>query len=237
MKNLFLKLILGSALSVFTLIGCASDSLMIKYGTDSESRGLLCRPSGQGPYPAVVYNHGKAVDVQGYEASEAGGYKLMEICEALAADGFMTFVPIRQSGGNDPGPYMEEINRAIDFVKLLPDVDASRLALMGFSRGGMLTLMTGVRRDDLSALIILAPAPGRGYFERAVREVYKINVPVLLMVEASDGQWVLDDFQLLSSALDTYEKKSTAIKYDRGGGHRLFWEVGYYWDDLRSFLK
>ncbi len=132
---------------------------------------------------------------------------------------------------------MEEVLRAIDYVKTLPDVDLSRMVLMGFSRGGLLTLMGGVEREDLRALVILAPAPGRGYFAEAVERVSTLNMPVLLLVEAGDTAPILEDFEMLKHALQTHRKEARIIRYDRGGGHRLFWSVDYYWKDIKVFLR
>ncbi len=47
--------------------------------------GYLCRPSGTGKFPAVLYNHGGVGNIIG------GAPK--ETCEALAAVGFVGFVP------------------------------------------------------------------------------------------------------------------------------------------------
>ena len=46
----------------------------------------------------------------------------------------------------------------------------------------------------------------------------------------------MEDFELLQEALRRYGKEFRAIRYDRGGGHKLFWKVGYYWKNLRTFL-
>jgi hypothetical protein len=59
---------------------------------------LLCRPEGKGPFPAVVHNHGVGVDTVGYQKALKRGYDLPGICKELSADGFLTFVPIRQGG-------------------------------------------------------------------------------------------------------------------------------------------
>ncbi len=107
---------------------------------------------------------------------------------------------------------------------------------MGFSRGGLLTLMVGVEREDLKSLVNLAPAPGRGHFAEAVERVPALNVPILLLVEASDEEMILEDFELLKDALQAHGKEARSIRYNQGGGHRLFWGVDYYWQDVRAFL-
>jgi len=216
---------------------CCKASL-IDYGTGAgQGQALLCRPEGDGPFPAVIYNHGLIVDVFGYQGAALRGYNLDGICEALAKDGFLAFIPIRRSGRGNIAGHKEEVLRAIDYVKTRPDVDPSRIALMGFSRGGLLTLMVGVERNDLKALLILAPAPGRGYFAEAVRDVSSISVPVLLLVETGDDPWILEDVDMLEQALQVNGKEALVIRYDRGGGHRLFWDVDYYWEDVRVFLS
>ncbi|MFQ5542099.1 MAG: dienelactone hydrolase family protein, partial [Candidatus Binatia bacterium] len=224
-------------LLLFTIYSYGEASL-VSYQFGGEKRqALICRPEGKGPFPAVVYNHGRIVDVEGYDGARERGYDLDEICRALAIDGFLALTPIRDSGrGNIPG-HKKEVSQAVDYVKSLPDVDPTRVALMGFSRGGLLALMVGVERKDLKALLILAPAPGRGRFAQAVQRVASLNSPVLLLVEAGDRYRILEDIELLERALLANEKEGRVIRYDRGGGHRLFWNVGYYWKDVSSFLR
>lgn len=218
--------------------GQAAAGSMLSYRINGgEGQALLCRPRGAGPFPAVVYNHGLIVDNVGYERAARRGYNLGGICGALAADGFLAFAPIRRSGQGDIPRHKAEVSSAVNHVKALPDVDSSRVALMGFSRGGLLTLMVGVERSDLGALLILAPAPGQGHFAEAVKRVPSIKAPVLLLVEAGDESEILEDFDLLERALAAHGKAQRSIRYDRGGGHRLFYDVGYYWDDVREFLR
>lgn len=207
-------------------------------GRVEKDRIGICRPVGKGPFPTVIYNHGLIVDNVGYQRAAQRGYNLDGICKALAADGFLAFAPIRQSGRGNIPRHKEEVSRAIDYVISLPEVDPSRVALMGFSRGGLLTLMVGVERNDLRAFLILAPAPGgRGDFAQAVKRVPSLTAPVLLLVEAGDGTDILENFDMLDQSLRAHGKEVRSIRYTRGGGHRLFCDIGYYWDDVRTFLR
>lgn len=213
--------------------------MMVSYRVGAaERQALLCRPEGKGPFPVVVYNHGLIVDNAGYQRAAKQGYDLAGICQALAADGFLAFAPLRASGTRNIPSHNEEVMRAVDYAKSLADGDPSRMALMGFSRGGLLTLMAGVERSDLKALLILAPAPGgKADFEKAVERVASISAPVLLLAEAGDENDILRNFHMLEQALKAHGKELRSVLYNRGGGHRLFYDVGYYWGDVRKFLR
>ena len=115
-----------------------------------EANAMLCRPAGKGPFSAVVYSHGRATDLQAIEKVNAGGLIGGPLCQRLAADGFLAFVPTRdfysRDGRENIPRNLVELLRAVDYVKSLPDVDPSRVAVMGHSRGGLLTLMS-IRRS------------------------------------------------------------------------------------------
>ncbi|MBI2347378.1 MAG: dienelactone hydrolase family protein [Deltaproteobacteria bacterium] len=206
-------------------------------GMEEDQIGV-CRPAGKGPFPTVIYNHGLVVDMFGIGGAANRGYNLEGICRSLAADGYLAFTPIRRSGRTNIPNHQEEVAQAVEYVKRQPDVDQARIALMGFSRGGLLTLMVGVERTDLKALVILAPAPGgRGDFAKAVKRVSSLKAPVLLLVEAGDSNDILENFDMLEQALRGQGKEVRSILYHRGGGHRLFYDVNYYWEDVRKFLR
>ena len=199
---------------------------------------LLCRPEGKGPFPTVVHNHGVGVDTVGYQKALKRGYNLPAICNELSVDGFLTFVPIRQGG---PGlrnlpPHKAQVLEAIDYVKRLPDVDPSRIALTGNSRGGLLTLMVGVEQPDLKALVIMAPAEIGRNFSNALSQISSLNAPVLLLVEKSDEPEFQNNFDTLDRVLRENKKEVKSIRYDRGGGHNLFHGAGYYLQDVKVFL-
>jgi dienelactone hydrolase len=223
----------------FAITGNSTAVLSAEYrigGVNPEA--LLCRPTGSGPFPAIVHNHGVGVDTAGYQKAVRRGYDLPGICRELAAAGFSTFIPIRQGG---PGlrnllPHKTQVMEAIDYVKQLPDVDPSRIALTGNSRGALLTLMVGVEQPDLKALVIMAPAEIGRNFSNSLSKISSLNTPVLLLVEKSDEAEFQNNFDALDSALREHQKDFKSIRYDRGGGHNLFHGTGYYLQDVKAFL-
>ena len=222
---------------LLALSSCINSAL--SYGAEPDA--LLCRPEGKGPFPAVVYSHGQVANPQMLKQAQEGGWK--RTCQRLAADGFLAFVPIREFYSDRKPPQVpsnrNELSEVVEHVKSLPDVDPSRVALMGHSRGGLLTLMVGVERKDLKALVITAPADIRPYFSQGVARVSLISAPVLLMVEVSDEMGSLGAVNFLDEALKKQGKEVRTIRYERGGGHFLFVGGGdlYWWDDVRRFLR
>jgi dienelactone hydrolase len=218
--------------------GDTADSAEYRIG-GVNPEALLCRPEGKGPFPAVVHNHGVGVDIQGYHKAVRRGYNLPGICKELASAGFLTFVPIRQGG---PGlhtiqSHKAQVLQAIDHVKSLPDVDPSRIAVTGNSRGAVLTLMAGVEHPGLEVLVVMAPADVGPTFAGTLPRIASIEASVLILVEASDTSEIQNNFDTLDRVLRENKKEVKSIRYDRGGGHNLFHTTGYYLQDIKAFLR
>ncbi|MFV2045556.1 MAG: prolyl oligopeptidase family serine peptidase [Anaerolineales bacterium] len=112
-----------------TSVQFASGSSQVVYQIGTyELKGYLCVPEGEAPFPAVVYNHGGLGD-------QIGGAPA-ETCGALARDGFVGFSPIRRPTASLQ-EHLDDVFAGVDYVKGLGYVDPDRLAVMGFSRGGM----------------------------------------------------------------------------------------------------
>lgn len=143
--------------------------------------GLLYKPAGPGPFPAVIYNHGSAPGLYNNEAFDA-------IAPYFVQKGWAFFAPYRRGQGlsADAGPYvMTEINAAIKkggmaagdttLVRLLsgeqlddqlsalrwlegqPFVQTSRIAVMGNSFGGIETML-GAEHHPYCAAVNLTGA-------------------------------------------------------------------------------
>jgi carboxymethylenebutenolidase len=78
------------------------DLVSFKSG-DLELKGYLWKPSGDGPFPAVLWNHG----------SEKTVGAINGVAPYFVSKGFVFFVPHRRGQGHSPGPYIrEETNKA-----------------------------------------------------------------------------------------------------------------------------
>jgi dienelactone hydrolase len=244
------SLLSTSLLALLVAQGCLTSSARdYKHNTfilaGEQANAFICRPDGNGPFPAVIFSHGRAV--RALQPSETAEELIgKHLCQRLASHGFLGFIPIRDFDHRDGPqniPYnLAELLRAVDYVKSMRDVDPNRLALMGHSRGGLLTLMAGLEREDLKALVIAAPADIRPYFSESVARLMSLSIPVLLLVEISDERGRLGAVDFLDDVLTKSGKELRTIRYDRGGGHHLFTTKAaafdwYWWNDLMAFLR
>lgn len=148
--------------------------IIVKFPNDALTlRGELFMPDGEGPFPAILYNHGSAPKMLNSQASAAIG-------PMFARKGWVFFMPYRRGQGlsEDQGPYiMDEINSAkwsifgndsetmvrllkkdhlddqlaaLKWLKKQEFVQENRVAAMGNSFGGIEVLL-GMASADYCA--------------------------------------------------------------------------------------
>jgi len=123
---------------------------------DLELKGFVWKPAGVGPFPALLWNHG----------SEKSPGTVESVGRYFVDNGYVFIVPHRRGQGRSPGPYiMNELNQAgsrgergrllvdlhethlqdqlaaLQYLQALPYVDKNRIAVMGFSFGGIQTML------------------------------------------------------------------------------------------------
>ncbi len=125
--------------------------------------GVLLRPRGKGPFPAVVLNHGY-IDPAVYRT----GQGLSREQDHLARAGFVVLhTDYRGHAGSDPASrrsrfsrlgYTRDAINAVEAVKAEGYVDPDRVAMLGRSMGGAVTMNALVVRPGLvRAAVLFAP--------------------------------------------------------------------------------
>jgi len=167
--------------------------------------GFLWKPEGSGPFRAIVWNHGSE-KLPGSQPALASFY---------TAHSYVVFVPHRRGQGRSPGDYIqdqiaqapprERAQRMVDlqqaevddviaglnYLKSLPFVDATRIAISGCSYGGIQTLLAGERDLGVKALVPFAPGAmsweqNQPLQDRLMRAVELAKAPVFLLQAEND---------------------------------------------------
>jgi carboxymethylenebutenolidase len=176
--------------------------------------GFLFKPSGPGPFPTVVWNHGS-------EKNPGAGPQFDAVAEVFVPAGYLVFAPVRRGHGFSQGTYIvDELARSrqaqgaaaaerlmvglmeteqlddqlagLSYVKRLEYVDTTRLVVAGCSYGGIETLLAAERDAGYKAAIAISPAAlswqGNPVLQRRLVEaVRKIAIPVMLLQPPKDA--------------------------------------------------
>ncbi len=158
-------MLVGGATSVgvhsapsYTAVFYPSGSLRIQ--------AYLYKPEGDGPFPAVIYNHGSR------SGRERQSVPFEHIGRLLTSAGYVALVSERRGYGRSDGlTWPEDVGRkhsrmvarldeetddvlaAVDFLRTQAFVDDKRLGVMGWSFGGIVT-MFAVSRSSAFAVAV-----------------------------------------------------------------------------------
>ncbi|WP_394789451.1 dienelactone hydrolase family protein [Rhodoferax sp.] len=113
----------------------------------------LYRPPGEGPFPLVVLNHGKAPGDPHFQPRQ----RYEEQAREFLQRGYMVVVPMRQGFAQSTGSYIgggcnvesngrqqaKDVVTVLDYLHGVRDADTSRILVVGQSHGGLTTLAFG----------------------------------------------------------------------------------------------
>ncbi len=216
--------------------------------------GYLYKPEGQGPFPAVMWNHG----------SEKEPRAQPELARFYTQHGFVFFAPIRHGHGNTDGPYIVDVQTeirekekdadvsrreqvkqhdiynadvvaALTWLKDQPFVDRERIVVTGVSYGGIQTLITAEKGLGVKAFVPFAPG-AMSFANPAVRErmeqaAKNCKTPMLLLQAKNDYSTGPSDLlaPLLKEKGDTsHSSVYPAFGHTNQHGHGAFatWSLG-----------
>jgi predicted esterase len=189
----------GATVEEITFSGAAGETV----------QAYLILPAGNGPFPAVLFEHG------------AGGSSETFLAEAtsLAQERRIAgLVVSRPTGLDNAGDdtietilQVREMRRALDLLASQPQVDKSRLGYLGHSQGSIygLTLLSVEPRIKTAAL--MAVVPGSPALDIAAAHV--IAPTVLLQFGSQDGYYTKTTAEALAGLIAATHKVSW---YDAG---------------------
>jgi dienelactone hydrolase len=201
----------------------------------------LRKPSGRGPFPALIHFHGapggRGMDqLVGWSLGATGS----PVWERFLKEGFVVVVAdyrsTRVMGASLPADqpsFVDDGQAVLEYVRALPYVDPSKVTLYGVSLGGNLVAHL-IGRVEVHAAVLGAPAvmsflgatPGPDPKQRwknasidaglARRNIEAIQCPVLILVGTADSLIEID--RPLHDLMEKYGKRVRMEVYE-GGYH------------------
>jgi len=169
-------------------------------------QGYFYQPAGSGPFPTIIYNHGSR------EANERRPTPFVQIAALYTAAGYAVLVPERRGYGQSDGPAFsdavgrhvgpelvdrlqaetDDVLAAVEYLKTVPAADTSRLGIVGWSLGGIVTLFAIARSHGFRAAIDQAGGVLTWRHSSALQEALTAaaraaSCPVLLMDAENDA--------------------------------------------------
>jgi acetyl esterase/lipase len=119
--------------------------------------GVLRKPPGNGPFPAIISVHG-GITTKPLSELQADARDSANCCRFLAA-GYVVVVPTYRSRDHDPQSTvsLEDSLAVLEYVRKLPYVDADSIVMFGCSGGGDLALEVAAR-TTIAAVVPEEPA-------------------------------------------------------------------------------
>ena len=165
-------------------------------------QGLLRRPSGAGPFPAIVLLHSCSGNWQ--KLDERWGKQIAPWgYVTLAVDSFGPRGIEETCGNGTPADMAFDAYRALDFLVRQHAVDPDRVAVLGFSQGGWLALSSvehGVVEHSSSNKFRAAVA----FYPNCRTIQGNLTVPALIMIGELDDWTSAEGCRRLAEGSDDY---------------------------------
>jgi len=227
-KYILLRLILVTGI-FFVQVTFASltQAKIVKFQSDGlHLQGELFKPDGDGPFPAVLYNHGSAPGMLNSELSAILG-------PMFTKRGWVFFMPYRRGQGLsvDQGPYiMDKINSArwsifnsssetmvhllktdhltdqmagLKWLKKQKFIQKDYIASMGNSFGGIETILGMARADYFAGIVASGASKSWNYSDELQivmkNAISKIQKPIFFFQAVND--YNLSPSKVLSSMM------------------------------------
>ena len=207
-------------------------------------RAYIAKPEGEGPFPTVIMIH----EFYGLRESIVGKADL------LAQEGYLVIAPdtfrgsttswipraIYQVINTKPENVNTDLDSVYAWLESQPDVDAGRIAILGFCYGGRTSLVYSLHNNKLAATVIFYGSP-----ETDPEVLKSLPGPVLGIFGGADQSISVEDVNLFDKALTTanvpheisiYEGQPHAF-VENVEGIRAGGAQGEAWAQMLKFLE
>jgi carboxymethylenebutenolidase len=263
--NLATAIFIGSLITSFA---SASEPEAVSFPVDDILlQGDLSRPSGAGPFPAILWNHGGGAPRLGSDQ-----YKVSAVLgEILASQGYVLLVPHRRGYGRSPqnkltdrfraeksveernklqlelmDVHMKDVAAAIKHLTTLPFVDTKRIIVAGCSFGGSLTLFAAEQNLPIKAAVNFAGAAiswrqSPELRDRMLNAARGARVPIFLIQAEND--YTIEPSHVLAKELSRAGKPHQVKIYPTHGstpqeGHAFCTTGADIWkSEVLSFIE
>lgn len=204
--------------------------------------GILLKPEGKGPFPAVLISHGLGGSAETFGLTKARemvnwgfvciapSYTHAVVAHGNRQDAARAGPPPRGArGGRPPADYgasAENLRRAstcLELVSRMPEVNANRLYAYGHSMGGFVTIgLAAVAPDRVQAAAITGSgiAPAEGFPAPSAAMAERIRIPFLILHGSADPVVRPQQSADFKAILDTNRVPNERTVYD-GEGHPI----------------
>jgi dienelactone hydrolase len=248
----------------------APESVVVTSGT-LQLRALLFRPPGDGPFPAVLFNHGSYVSSSPMEPETPAivgqvfarhGYALLFLFRQGiglsigqgTADGDLMEHAFEKGGAEArnriqlellDGEELNEVTAALSALRARRDIDSRRVAVVGHSFGGQLSLVQVERDARLRAAVLFGPAAASWQRSPALRTrlvaaARRAQAPVMIVHAKND--YSLAPGEAIAAELAKHRRRHQLRIYppvgttERDGHNLIFLNVPGWERDVFAFL-
>ena len=227
----------------------------------------LSKPPGNGPFPAVLWNHGGVnprPGVTDYSVSS-------ELGQLFTSHGYVFLLPHRRGYGRSPGyelaeqftsekrveernrvqlelmrAYQQDVAAAVEYLRKLSFVDPQRIAVAGCSFGGSLAMFAAEQNLPIRSVVNFAGAAvswkqSADLREKMLTAARDARVPVLLVQAEND--YDLNPTHAIAKRLVEAKKPHKVLLFPAHGssareGHNFCETGGRVWErEVISFLN
>lgn len=190
-----------------------------------EMGGILLKPEGKGPFPAVLISHGLGGSATSFGLSKAR--EMVSWGMICIAPDYTHNAQSAQNGRRESfGASEENLRRAmtcVEILKTMPEVDATRIAAYGHSMGGFVTIGLAAKHPDLlkaAAITGSGVAPREGYAAPGEKAAETIRTPFLILHGSNDTTVRPEQSAALKRILDQHKVPNDRLVAD-GQGHPI----------------